>query len=109
MSAINLAKKLEEFSDHWSPKIVSKFNGHDVMVAKAKGEFVWHSHDNTDDFFLILKGRLRIEMDDGDPALNHAVNVAAPMALLRAALPHLPPSQSLHTVSLRKKLISYVY
>ncbi len=63
--AINLAEKLQQFSDHWSPRIISGFNGHDVMVVKAKGEFNWHSHADTDDLFLVLKGNLRIEMRDG--------------------------------------------
>jgi mannose-6-phosphate isomerase-like protein (cupin superfamily) len=43
---------------------VAQFNGHDVMVVKVKGEFVWHNHDDTDDFFLVLKGRLDIELRD---------------------------------------------
>ena len=64
--SINLAEKLGSFSDHWSPKIVGSFNGHDILVVKVKGEFVWHSHPDTDDFFHVLKGRLRIEMRDGD-------------------------------------------
>ncbi|MGI9411645.1 MAG: cupin domain-containing protein [Hyphomicrobiaceae bacterium] len=59
---VNLKEKLATFSEHWSPKIVAGFNGHDIMVVKAKGEFVWHSHPDTDDLFLVLKGRLRIEM-----------------------------------------------
>ena len=65
MQSINLAAKLEQFSEHWSPKIVAGFNGNDVMVVKAKGEFVWHKHDDTDDFFLVLKGHLKIELRDG--------------------------------------------
>ena len=59
---VNLNEKLAAFSEHWSPKIVAGFNGHDIMVVKAKGEFVWHSHPDTDDLFLVLKGRMRIEM-----------------------------------------------
>ena len=58
-TAINLAEKLGAFSDHWSPRIVAQFNGHDVMVVKAKGTFVWHSHAEPDDFFLVLKGKPR--------------------------------------------------
>jgi mannose-6-phosphate isomerase-like protein (cupin superfamily) len=65
MNAINLEAKLASFSEHWQPRTVSQFNGHDIMVVKAKGEFVWHKHDETDDFFLVLKGRLRIELRDG--------------------------------------------
>ena len=55
-TAIRLAEKLCAFSEHWSPKIIAQFNGHDVMVVKVQGEFVWHSHAETDDFFLVLKG-----------------------------------------------------
>lgn len=64
MSKINLADKLATFSDHYSPRTVGQFNGHDLMVVKLKGPFVWHAHDDTDDFFLVLKGRLRIELRD---------------------------------------------
>ena len=62
---INLSEKLAAFSDLWSPKIVGSFNGHDLMVVKVKGEFNWHSHPDTDDLFLVLKGRLTIELRDG--------------------------------------------
>src|ERR1700690_3866279 len=61
-ASVRLAEKLGTLSEHWSPKIVSQFNGHDVMVVKVKGEFTWHSHPDTDDFFLVLKGRLTIQM-----------------------------------------------
>lgn len=68
--AVRLAEKLATFSDHWSPKVVASFNGHDVMVVKVKGAFVWHSHPDTDDFFLVLKGGLVIEMPDGAVTLG---------------------------------------
>jgi mannose-6-phosphate isomerase-like protein (cupin superfamily) len=67
---IRLADKLAQFSDYWSPKIVGQFNGHDVMIVKVKGEFVWHSHPDTDDFFLVLKGALTIQLRDGDVHLG---------------------------------------
>ena len=70
MKSINLNDKLALFNEHWSPKIIGSFNGHDVMVAKAKGEFVWHAHSNTDDFFLVLKGKLTIELPDGPVVLG---------------------------------------
>jgi len=70
MGAINLAEKLAAFSEHWQPRTVGIFNGNDVMVAKVKGEFVWHKHDDTDDFFLVLKGRLTIQMRSGDVTLG---------------------------------------
>ncbi len=59
---VNLAEKLASFSDHWSPRTVAEFNGHDVMVVRVEGEFVWHSHSDTDDFFLVLSGELDIEL-----------------------------------------------
>ncbi len=68
--AVRLADKLAKFDDLWSPKIVAQFNGHDVMVVKVKGEFVWHSHPDTDDFFLVLKGVLVIQLEDGEVRLG---------------------------------------
>ncbi|MGR3570924.1 cupin domain-containing protein [Brevirhabdus sp.] len=62
--AINLAEKLSTFDERWSPRTVSLFNGHDVMVVKVEGEFTWHSHPDTDDFFLVLKGEIDIELRD---------------------------------------------
>ena len=61
---IDLAEKLSTFSEHWSPRTVTQFNNCDVMVVKVKGEFVWHKHDDTDDFFLVLKGVLDIQLRD---------------------------------------------
>jgi mannose-6-phosphate isomerase-like protein (cupin superfamily) len=65
VQAINLASKLSTFSEHWQPRVVGQFNGNDLMVVKAKGEFVWHKHEDTDDFFLVLKGSLDIHLRDG--------------------------------------------
>ena len=70
MTAINLAAKLAAFDDLWSPKIVTQFNGNDVMVVKINGEFVWHSHPETDDFFLVLFGQVTIQLRDGNVILN---------------------------------------
>jgi mannose-6-phosphate isomerase-like protein (cupin superfamily) len=69
-NTINLADKLAQFSDHWSPRTVAQLNEYDVMVVKVKGEFVWHAHHDTDDFFLVLKGRLVIRLRDRDVVLN---------------------------------------
>ncbi|HEX6057449.1 MAG TPA: cupin domain-containing protein [Gemmatimonadaceae bacterium] len=70
MDKVNLAVKLATFAEHWQPRTVGQFNGHDLMVAKAKGEFVWHRHDDTDDFFLVLHGQLVIELRDGSVTLG---------------------------------------
>lgn len=67
---INLAEKLASFDGYWQPRVVGGFNGHDLMVVKVKGEFVWHEHADTDDFFLVLKGKLTIRLRDGDVTLG---------------------------------------
>jgi mannose-6-phosphate isomerase-like protein (cupin superfamily) len=61
---VTLSEKLAEFSDHFAPRTVAEFNGHDIMVVKLSGPFIWHKHDETDDFFLVLKGTLDIELRD---------------------------------------------
>ena len=63
-NGIDLSERLSTFSEHWSPRTVTQFNNCDVMVVKVKGEFVWHKHDDTDDFFLVLKGVLDIQLRD---------------------------------------------
>jgi mannose-6-phosphate isomerase-like protein (cupin superfamily) len=61
---VDLAASLGTFSEYFQPRTIAEYNGNDVMVVKAKGEFVWHKHDDTDDFFLVLKGTLVIELRD---------------------------------------------
>ena len=62
---INLAEKLGEFSEHWSPKIVARYNDNEVRLVKTDGEFVWHKHDETDELFLILDGEFDMDFRDG--------------------------------------------
>ncbi|HLF55267.1 MAG TPA: cupin domain-containing protein [Thermoanaerobaculia bacterium] len=70
MDPVNLAAKLATFSEHWQPRTVAQFNGHDVMVVKVRGEFVWHAHPETDDLFLVLRGRLTIQLRDREVRLG---------------------------------------
>ena len=67
---VNLAEKLSKFTDHFSPRTVAQLNDMDVMVVKVKGEFVWHKHDETDDFFFVISGRLTIHLRDRDVVLD---------------------------------------
>jgi mannose-6-phosphate isomerase-like protein (cupin superfamily) len=67
---VNLAAKLALFDEHFSPRIVAQLNDYKVAVVKIRGEFVWHKHDETDDFFLVLRGRLTIQLRDGDVELD---------------------------------------
>ena len=66
----NLADKLATFADRFSPRTVATYNANDIMVAKLEGPFHWHKHDDTDDFFLVLKGTLDIELRDRTVTLN---------------------------------------
>jgi len=70
MQKVNLNDKLKLFQDHWSPKIVGDLNDSHVKLAKLKGEFVWHKHDNEDELFFIIKGTLLIKFRDQDITLN---------------------------------------
>jgi mannose-6-phosphate isomerase-like protein (cupin superfamily) len=67
---VRLAEKLASFDEIFAPKIVGYYNGNKIQVGKVKGEFVWHSHPDTDDFFLILNGRLTIQLRDRDVELE---------------------------------------
>ena len=61
---VNLAEKLDAFSEHWSPKIVARYNDNEVRLVKTDGEFVWHKHDETDELFLILEGEFDMDFRD---------------------------------------------
>ena len=67
---IDVAEKLSLFSEHWSPKVVARLNDYEIKVVKVKGEFVWHTHDDTDELFLVIEGRLTIQLRDGDVTLG---------------------------------------
>ena len=70
MDKVNLAEKLSRFSEQWSPRIVGELNDSEVKVVKIQGEFVWLSHANEDELFLVIKGRMTIRMRDGDVHLE---------------------------------------
>ena len=70
MSVINIQDKFNLFSDHWSPKKVGELNGQQILLAKLKGEFVFHTHEHEDEFFMVIKGCLVIEMQAKTVTLN---------------------------------------
>ena len=67
---INLADKLGRFAERWSPKIVAQMNEYHFKLVKLKGEFVWHSHADTDEVFMVLDGAMTIHFRDGDVRLG---------------------------------------
>lgn len=78
MEKVNLAQKLSAFDELWSPKVVADLNGQQVKLVKVKGEFIWHHHDDEDELFLILSGRLKMELRDGDIWLEEGEFLVVP-------------------------------
>lgn len=70
MNKVNLAEKFSQFESYWDPKIVGELNNQYVKLAKFQGEFIWHHHENEDELFLVVKGKLIIKLRDGDVELD---------------------------------------
>ena len=70
MGKVNLLQKFSLFTDRWSPKIVGDLNDHQVKLARLQGDFVWHHHENEDELFLVIRGRMRMGLRTGDIELS---------------------------------------
>ena len=75
---VDLDDKLGLFYEHWSPKIVGELNGQQIKLAKFKGEFVWHKHDDEDEMFLVLRGKFKMELRDRDIELEEGQFLIVP-------------------------------
>lgn len=82
---VNLAQKFSLFSDHWSPRIAGELNGQHVKLVKVQGEFVWHHHEEEDELFLVVKGRLTLRLRDGDLTLEEGE-----FAIIPRGVEHMP-------------------
>lgn len=69
-AAVNLSEKFSLFSEQWTPKIIAQLNDYHLKLAKVQGDFVWHSHPETDEVFMVIDGELTIEMHEGDVTLR---------------------------------------
>ncbi len=78
MEKVNIYDKLNLFTEHWSPKIIGEVNEAYVKIAKLKGEFLWHSHENEDEMFYVLKGVLVIKFRDKDVELSEGEFIIIP-------------------------------
>ena len=76
--AVNLRERLGRFVELWSPKVVAEFEGFHFKVAKLEGDFVWHAHADTDEAFLVIQGRLRIDFRDGNASLGEGDLLVVP-------------------------------
>lgn len=70
MEKINLDEKFALFNEHWTPKIISELNDYQIKIVKVEGDFVWHDHSDTDEFFLVIEGTLFIEFENETMELN---------------------------------------
>ena len=96
---VNLAEKFSRFNDYWSPRIAGELNDFYVKLVKLKGEFVWHHHDNEDELFLVVKGRLRMRLRDGEMVLGPGEFVVIPRGV-----DHLPiADEEVHVVLVEPK------
>ena len=78
MNKINLKEKLSQFSDHWNPRLLAEMNGQHVKLAKFQGEFVWHSHEDEDELFMVLKGSFTMEFRDKSVQLSEGEIIVIP-------------------------------
>jgi mannose-6-phosphate isomerase-like protein (cupin superfamily) len=85
---VNLAGKLQRITEHWSPRIVGELNGQHVRLAKLSGPFVWHHHAEEDELFLVLEGRLRMELRDREIGLE-----AGEMLIVPRGVEHRPVAE----------------
>ena len=86
-SVVNLDLMLARFTEHWSPKTIAQVNDYDIRIVKVQGEFTWHRHADTDEFFLVLDGQLTIQMRDRDVVLGPRELLSCHAALSTARAP----------------------
>ena len=75
---VNLAEKFARFDDHWAPRIAGRYNGSEIRLAKASGDFQWHSHPDTDELFIVIEGTLRMEFRDRVETLGPGELIVVP-------------------------------
>ena len=78
MKSVNLSEKFDKFSDYWAPRVIAEMNDYYFKLVKVKGKFVWHTHDDTDEIFIVLDGELIIEFRDKTITLKKGEMIVIP-------------------------------
>ena len=78
MKTIDLQDKLSAIDDRWNPRVIASLNGQDVKLAKVEGDFVWHTHDDEDELFYVIKGRLEMHFRDNVEVLEPGQIIVVP-------------------------------
>lgn len=87
-NAINFSEKFRLFKDHWQPRVVAEMNDYQFKIVRIQGDFVWHSHKDTDETFIVLEGDLRIDFRDG-----HVDVAAGEMYVVPKGVEHKPSAE----------------
>ncbi|MCX7124289.1 MAG: cupin domain-containing protein [Gammaproteobacteria bacterium] len=100
MRKVNVKDKLALFQEHWAPRIVGDLNDSYIKLAKFKGEFTWHKHDNEDELFLVIKGKLLIKLRDQDISLDEGEFLIVPKGV-----EHMPIAENeVHVILIEPKM-----
>ena len=78
MKKINLKSKFKEFADQWSPKVIEEMNDYQFKLVKIENDFTWHKHDDTDETFLVIEGKMGIEFEDQTVELSEGEMIVIP-------------------------------
>ena len=78
MKKINLASKYNKINEHWYPKVVAEMNDYQFKLAKIKNDFIWHSHEDTDETFIVMEGKIYIEFEDETVELSEGEMIVVP-------------------------------
>ena len=79
---INLIEKFRKISEYWSPKVISELNDYQFKLVKIKDDFVWHNHENTDESFIVIKGKIFIEFKDKTEEINEGEMIVVPKGVM---------------------------
>jgi mannose-6-phosphate isomerase-like protein (cupin superfamily) len=88
MNKVNLSEKFALFSEHWTPKIISELNDYQIKIVKLKGDFVWHDHGDTDEFFLVIEGTMFIEFETETMELSQGEMYVVPKGVKHRPYAH---------------------
>ncbi|MCJ0743909.1 cupin domain-containing protein [Pedobacter montanisoli] len=115
MEKVNLEEKFALFNEYWTPKIVGELNGQHVKLAKLKGEFVWHKHDNEDELFFVVKGSFKMEYRDRTVIINENEFVIVPKGIEHRPVAEkevfimlFEPASTLNTGNTESKLTKHI-
>ena len=78
MKKINFKSKFQKFEDHWSPKVIAEMNDYQFKLVKIEKDFIWHKHDETDEVFIVMEGKIFIEFEDEVVEINEGEMIVVP-------------------------------